>query len=135
MLFLSFNQLISQFHFKQILYDYMIRNESLDPNALCSKWPEVKKVVLVCVHAAAREECLGYFNEEIGYFIALIKLLSSNRAKLPEIISKFIIFSNVRSLYIFIYRKKINHIFLLLIHRMLTMIQSNLWIQTTSIRM
>lgn len=83
----------------------MIRNESLDPNALCSKWPDVKKEVLVCIHAAARDECFGYFNEEIGYFIALIKLLASNRAKLPEIISKFIIFSNVRLLCIFIYKK------------------------------
>lgn len=77
------------------MYDYEIRNEELDSSALFKKWPEMKSKVLACVNAADRDGLLTYYDDDIGYFLALLKLLVASKANFHEIVGKFIIFSNV----------------------------------------
>lgn len=81
----------------QILYDYQIRHKSLDPDALCYKWPDMKKNVLICLSAGERDRCLKWFNDDIGYFLALLKLLTPSTAHFEDIVGKFVIFSDVRN--------------------------------------
>lgn len=79
----------------QILFDSEIRNKSLDANALFTVWPILKFNILTSVNAAERDECLQIFNEDIGYFLALLKLLIPKNASLNDIVSKFIVYSDV----------------------------------------
>lgn len=78
----------------QILFDYEIRNQSLNFNALFDKWPQMKGDVLASVNPADRDGLLKLFDEEIGYFLALMKLLAPSKSNFTENIGKFIIFSN-----------------------------------------
>lgn len=80
----------------QILFDFEIRNKSLDAGALFTAWPKIKTEIIISVNVAERDMCLKYYNEDIGYFLALLKLLIPKNAAFDEIVSKFIVFSDVR---------------------------------------
>lgn len=51
--------------------------------------------VVSTVNPSNRDYLLYYFNEDIGFYLCLLKLLVPANAKLPDIISKLIIFSDV----------------------------------------
>lgn len=86
----------------QISYDFEIRNNSIDSNALFTKWPKLKNNILTAVKPTERDQCLKWFNDDIGYFLALLKIVSPNSAKLEEVIGKFIIHSDVSTEYSFV---------------------------------
>lgn len=67
----------------------------MDAKALFKKWPEIRSDILNTVKPAERDSILQYFNEDIGYFLALLRLVVPRSSKIEEIINKFIIFSDV----------------------------------------
>lgn len=79
----------------QINFDFAIRNTAIDPDVLSKKWPAMKVDVLSNVKAKDRDDLLKYFNEDIGFYLCLLKLLVPANASLPSVISKLIIFSDV----------------------------------------
>lgn len=81
--------------FFQFLYDFEIRKISSLPNALIERWPQMKHDVLAAVDPSARDKILNMFNDDIGYFLALLKLLIPSNANLENVAGKLITFSNV----------------------------------------
>lgn len=77
------------------MYDYAIRNESYDPKAFFEKWPKIKTDILTAVKPSERDDLLNCFNDDIGYFLALLKLLLPRGSNLELAVSKFIVYSNV----------------------------------------
>lgn len=61
--------------------------------SLLKKWQTVKIHVLNCLKPSERDDVLKILNEEIGYFLALIKLNSRN--KFEDAAKCLIIFSDV----------------------------------------
>lgn len=55
----------------------------------------MKTEVLICVKPADRDACLAYFNQDMGYFIALMKLMAPTRSNFDDVVSKFIVYSQV----------------------------------------
>lgn len=79
----------------QINFDFAIRNKTIDPDVLFKKWPEIKNDVLLNIRARDRDDLLKFFNEDIGYYLCLLKLLVPANADLPNVTSKLVIFSDV----------------------------------------
>lgn len=78
----------------QISVDFEIRAANARSNALIVKWPTMKHDIFNQLSLRDRDECSSYFDKEIGYFIALLKLLSTN-TKFKERIDSFLIFNDV----------------------------------------
>lgn len=78
------------------MYDFEIRNISPKPNALFERWPQMKHDVLAVVSAPLRDNILNMFNDDIGYFLALLKLLIPSTANLQKVAGNLITFSDVR---------------------------------------
>lgn len=51
--------------------------------------------VVLTVTASNRDYVMNYINEDIGFYLCLLKLLVPSTANLPTIFSKLIIFSDV----------------------------------------
>lgn len=68
---------------------------SCNPNALFDKWPQMKHDVLAAVQPSLRDNILNMFNDDIGYFLALLKLLIPSNANLETVAGKLITFSDV----------------------------------------
>lgn len=83
--------------FFQISFDFEIRYKAIDTNTFFNKWPAIKKNVIAAVNASSRDSLLTYFDENIGFYLCLLKLLVPATANLPNCISKFVIFSDVSS--------------------------------------
>lgn len=83
---------------KLILFDYMIRSPALNSNALIDKWDNLKLSLSLELEVAEREECSKYFDKEAGFFITLLKLLST-KPKFEEKVNAFIIFTDVSVAY------------------------------------
>lgn len=62
--------------------------------AFLVKWQTVKFDILNCVKACERDDCLKQFDEHIGYFIALLKLVVQ-RPKFEEAINIIMTFTDV----------------------------------------
>lgn len=72
-----------------------MRKISSKPNALFDIWPRMKHDVLAAVDASLRDNILKMFNDDIGYFLALLKLIIPSTANLENVAGKFITFSDV----------------------------------------
>lgn len=117
----------------QILYDYAIRNKSIDPKVFFGNWLKIKTDILNPTKPAKRDDLLEYFNDDIGYFLALLKLLMPRGSNLDLAVSKFIVYSNVS---FFIHDPSLNlrlSDVCLCIYRMLTMIHVILSILQTNV--
>lgn len=73
------------------------------------KWSHIKLNVLNCNKANDRDDCLKIFNEDIGYFLALLKLVVKD-SKFENAIKSFITFTDVNILIIYIL-DSINHLY------------------------
>lgn len=78
----------------QILFDFEIRSPGVDPNALIEKWETLKHRIVLDLTLEEKNECANYFDTEIGFFIALLKQLST-KPKFEEKVDSFIIFTDV----------------------------------------
>lgn len=85
------------FLYFQISFDFEIRYNAIDTKALFNKWPAMKMDVIATVNASSRDFLLNHFNEDIGFYLCLLKLLVPATADLPNCVSKFIIFPDVSS--------------------------------------
>lgn len=83
-----------------IIFDFKIRSPDLNSIALIEKWEGLKLLAPLELTPTERDECFGYFGKEIGFFIALLKLLST-KAKFEEKVDAFIIFTDVSVTYFF----------------------------------
>lgn len=81
--------------FFQFLYDFEIRKISPVPNALFERWPQMKHDILAAVDPSLRDKTLDMFNDDIGYFLALLKLLIPSKADFENVAGKLITFSDV----------------------------------------
>lgn len=116
------------------MYDYAIRNESYDPKAFVEKWPKIKTDILTAVKPIERDDLLKYFNDDIGYFLALLKLLLPRGSNLESAVSKFIVYSDVSffsNIKMFILEFEMSEC--LCIYRISTMIHIILSIRRTNI--
>lgn len=83
----------------QILFDFEIRSPDINSNALLEVWPTLKSDVIRELSLCDRDECANYFDKEIGFFIALLKLLSVKN-RFEEKVDAFIIFTDVCAYFI-----------------------------------
>lgn len=83
--------------FVQILFDFEIRSSDTNANALIEQWPTLKLNIPLELQLAEINECMGYFDEEVGSFIALLKLLS-NKPNFAEKVRSFLMFTDVSKL-------------------------------------
>lgn len=114
------------------MYDFEIRTISSNPNALFDRWPQIKHDVLATVDASLRDSILNMFNDEIGYFLALLKLLIPSTANLETVAGKLITFSDVRLNSIIQRQNKLT--FRIFVRRKLMMTQKIAWINRMRIR-
>lgn len=58
---------------------------------------ELKNKILICVNPSERDDCLKYFNDDIGYYLALLKVVStkSKRCDFASVISQLIVHTKV----------------------------------------
>lgn len=89
-----FEHLLMKIFQIQISLDFEIRTACVRPSALIEKWPTMKYDIYNQLSLSNRDECSIYFDKEIGYFIALLKLLSTN-TKFKERLDSFLIFNDV----------------------------------------
>lgn len=66
----------------------------MNSGALVERWPALKSDVIKELSLSDRNECANYFDNEIGFFISLLKLLSTKQ-KFEEKIESFINFTDV----------------------------------------
>lgn len=78
----------------QIVFDFEIRSPSVNANALIEKWPVLKHAVFSELELDEKNQCTGYFGEEVGHFIALLKLLST-KPSFDEKVRALLIFTDV----------------------------------------
>lgn len=77
-----------------MLFDFEIRNANVNGNALLVKWPTIKFNILSSVKVCERDDCLKKFDENIGYFLALLKMVVQ-RPKFEEAINILMTFNDV----------------------------------------
>lgn len=78
----------------RINYDFEVRFPQIKTNALMEKWSNVERIILCMLPVQGREICLNYFNEEIGYFLGFLKLVSL-KTKFEERVDQFLIYTDV----------------------------------------
>lgn len=61
---------------------------------MLNTWPETKLDILCLLDPKERNECCSFFDTEIGYFLALMKVVSQ-KPKFKDRIDNLIIFSDV----------------------------------------
>lgn len=76
------------------MFDFEIRSRDVNSNALIEKWPSLKSLIVLELTLSEKNECQNFFDNEIGFFIALLKLLST-KPKFEERVDSFIFFTEV----------------------------------------
>lgn len=79
---------------QQILYDYELRFEKIDSQALINKWPKIEKNLLFLIDRIEVTNRLKMFNDSIGYFLILLQSFTIKK-KLEDCINKLIVFTDV----------------------------------------
>lgn len=84
-----------------ILFDFEIRFKSCDSKVLFDVWPGMRVGILKCIPTAARDGYLKMFNEDIGYYLALLKVSCARSANHAENTKKLFVYSDVSSALLF----------------------------------
>lgn len=79
----------------QILFDFELRSPGIDPNALLNVSEKAKANIMCNLSVVERNECNGFFDEKIGFFIALMKQVNQ-KPKFLERVEQIIHFTDVR---------------------------------------
>lgn len=102
--------MILNFDSFQFRYDFEIREISSVPNALFERWPQMKHDILAAVDPSSRDKLLNMFNDDIGYFLALLKLLTPSKANFENVAGKLITFSDVSQHFIELCKRSLKDI-------------------------
>lgn len=63
-------------------------------NALIEKWDNIKAQIACMLPVKERNECMNYYDQEIGFFISLLRLVSI-KTKFADRVNQLILFTDV----------------------------------------